>query len=311
MFGRLLEKIKNKISYLMYKAKIRERRKSFGSENAGKIYYVIRRESSGGIFSIVNTTLGHINYAKAHQYIPVVDMENLASDWIGCEEGNAWEYFFEQLGNVSLNEVYHSKHVILSDMGYKEPSPEYRMDCLNDYKKIKFWHSLYQEYIHFTPEIMQYVTKKEKEILRDKKHVLGVLCRGTDYTGKKPKGHPIQPSPEEVMEKVKETIAKFHCEAVFLATEDAEILNYFKNAILDIPFLYIETKRVQSIEDKWLPEMVDIRQRYQMNIDYIAAIHILTKCSCFLAGRTSGSVAAYYMKEEMYDYVYFWDKGYY
>ena len=311
MLGKLTKKVKNKIFYLIHKAKIRERRKTFGYKNADKTYYIIRRESSGGIFSILNTTLGHINYAISHQYIPVVDITNLTSNWVGDDKGNAWEFFFEQPGQTVLDEVYHSKHVILSNMGYKDPSPEYYMDCLRDDGKIQFWHNLYKKYIHFTPQVNQYILTKEREILGNKKNVLGVLCRGTDYTGKRPGGHPVQPELEEVEEKVKETAEKFQCDALFLATEDVDILNFFKNMILDIPLIYIETERVQNIGDKWLSEMVNVQQKFQMNMDYIAAIHILTKCSCFLAGRTSGSVAVYYMKEGVYDYVYFWDKGYY
>ena len=54
-----------------------------------------------------------IGYAEKNNYIPVVDFKNYKTQYNIADE-NAWECFFEQISNYSLDEVYQSKNVVLS-----------------------------------------------------------------------------------------------------------------------------------------------------------------------------------------------------
>ena len=76
-------------------------------------YYIIYREEGGaGFFSNYMCVLGHIVLARKFGYIPVVDMKNyktLYSEDIpvaGTE--NAWNYYFQDAGGVTLEEAYAS-----------------------------------------------------------------------------------------------------------------------------------------------------------------------------------------------------------
>ena len=77
------------------------------------------RPPAWGFFSSVVHVLQGIIYAEKHNLTPVVDMENywvaeLSSTKKINDTYNAWCYFFEQISNYSLQEVYKSRNVILS-----------------------------------------------------------------------------------------------------------------------------------------------------------------------------------------------------
>ena len=65
-----------------------------------------------GLFSYFLMILGGIAFADRNNLIPVVDMKNYRNNYLyGSEVGqiNAWEYYFEQPGNVSLDDALSCK----------------------------------------------------------------------------------------------------------------------------------------------------------------------------------------------------------
>ena len=51
-------------------------------------------------------------------------------------------------------------------------------------------------------DIKNKMDEEWKKMFVETDRVLGVLCRGTDYTSRKPKNHPIQPSIDMVVDKI-------------------------------------------------------------------------------------------------------------
>ena len=92
-----------------------ERKMSFGEKNEDKIFYVIRprKNSVEGLMALLFYVIQQIGYAEKNNYIPVVDFKNYKTQYNIADE-NAWECFFEQISNYSLEEVYQSKNVVLS-----------------------------------------------------------------------------------------------------------------------------------------------------------------------------------------------------
>ena len=92
---------------------------SFGTLNPSITFFVIRRRPPGwGFFSNLFFVLKGISYAEKNGYVPVVDMENYWMSELSSVKGvdgekNAWCYFFKQVSEYSLSQVYQSKNVIL------------------------------------------------------------------------------------------------------------------------------------------------------------------------------------------------------
>lgn len=137
--------------------------------------------------------------------------------------------------------------------------------------------------------------------------MLGVLARGTDYGGAhKPKGHPIQPTAEEIFDVLKEFDAGG---SVFVATEDADIFEAFQ-ARYQTRLYAIDQHRYRASEKALAEEPVSgPNHHYHLALDYLAAIYILSKCDCVLSGWNNGLFLAYLLNENI-PFVHLFDLGY-
>ena len=161
--------------------------RSKGELNKDKIFYVIQRNPGKGFFSNVAFVTNHIKVAIDNGFIPIVDMENFVT-WYNeknkiLKTNNAWEYYFEQISNFSLKDVYNSKNIILTNRNFYRSSGF--LDSINEDKELK---NVFQKYILIKKnklKVIHYLKKK----LFEKKKILGVHFRGTGYKiGRQP--HP-------------------------------------------------------------------------------------------------------------------------
>lgn len=292
-----------------------EHRKRNGSRDRDKIFYVIRRRDLYcGLFSLVLTTLARIDEALKKGYIPVVDLQNdfniyLAEDKIGKE--NAWEYFFRQPCGYGLGDIAHSKNVIIGSGAVPEMFPYLDIRFLTgETGELAYWRRLTQKYMKLSDEAKRAVQKEYDNLFEKGDKVLGVKCRGTDYSAGKPKNHPIQPTPEQALQKAEEIFQRQDCTKVFLATEDAAFYKIFR----------------EKFGDKLITNKTDY-QKYQggstgkeeyegenggkrAGMEYLITTMLLAKCNCLCAGCVSATVAALLLTEG-YEYTYLFDLGIY
>ena len=119
--------VRSSFQNLMYTIQNRELHKSFGDENPDKTIYIIRcvNDKSGFYNGPINNlmanyfyVLTHLRYARVNGYVPVVDQQNYpvynSADSAINGTMNAWEYYWKQPSDVSLDEAYRSRNVILS-----------------------------------------------------------------------------------------------------------------------------------------------------------------------------------------------------
>lgn len=298
----------------------RERHLSYGNKNPDITYYIIGQDDmSCGLWWIINKVLMHIAYADDRGYVPIVDYLNFKTQYHNPHEIgaiNVWEKFFEQPCGIALNDIQNCKNVILSDH-YPAPTPKYLMgntDFYTDFNKQTYFNSLFHKYIKFEHNTNTYLENIRKSIIPANSRVLGVLCRGTDYSLKRPIGHPIQPLPEDVMDKAEGIMKEYNCDYIFLATEDSDILNIFVDRFHQ-QLLYVDQQRVSREDmknvDKVMQANVKINtDRYKMGLDYLCATYILSKCNCFIAGRCGGTKGVLLMTSG-FEYKYIYDLGFF
>lgn len=294
----------------------RERRYTYGEEHPDKIFYVIGAHyATAGLFAIVKSVFCHICYAVQHGYFPVVDMQNFKSQLtdVSCEKKtNAWEMYFLQPEGYTLNDISKGKNVIRSSSLPFPEGIEIGFGTILDDAFHEKYSPLFEKYIQPNVKVKAYAQKKFQDVVGAKKNVLGVLCRGTDYTDSKPTGHPIQPTAHQAVEKAREVMMMHSYEYIFLATEDQRIFNVFEEAFGD-KLLYSGQKLYGGMEGKkFLSEIKvsDYSEKWRNTVDYYSTIYILSRCDGFLAGLTCGSICAYIMSKG-FKYKYFWDLGMY
>ena len=302
-------------------ALVRKIEKHYHRENLpGSKYLIIKREceNSGlGLFAYYVTMLAQIEYALRNGMIPVIDMKNYANTFHqNGEVGkiNTWELFFEQPCGVTLEEALRSgkSRYVWEDIPAYHPNAS--LDFLYHEKIVSYYHLIAKQYIRFQPHVLKVLKEKEKEILGEshlqKQRILGVLARGTDYTGLRPYYNPIQPDWKLLEETINQYCDRYHCEKIYLATEDTDVLEHFIHLYGD-RLLYTDQKRVNKVTT-YLYENEEFigRDPFERGVEYLTSIYILTKCNGLVAGRTTGTVGACIMADQ-YEFRHIFSLGRY
>ena len=306
--GFIVKKIKNWIYYYSHK----ETKTSKGQDFQNKIFYVIGIDyATEGLLAIVKNVLVHIEYAIEKGYVPVVDMENFRSQF-GSDKTNVWELFFEQPGGFKLQDIKKAHNIILSRNITSWRNHSIYVTLLDSIEKERHMKmsGIYKKYIIPSTLLKNRINSAYDEIIGNKENVLGVLCRGTDYTQRKPKNHPVQPTFEQIKLKVDEFVRKYSIKYIYLATEDVEYLNMFKLQYGSM-VLYIDQQRFGKLNVDYICNLnIEHNDLVTLNIDYYTSLTILSRCDYFIAGRTAGSLGVSLMTLGFKDKYYF-NLGYY
>lgn len=284
----------NDIAFPEYK----QSRKCYGNSNVDKVFYVIRPRPGKveGLMALYLDVIKQLNSAEKKNFIPVVDFQNYETQYDdgNIEAKNTWEYYFRQTAEFSLDEVYHSKNVVLSGLNAIENCDDWLRQKFDEESLSKV-RRLVQKYISFSDDANNLV---EKEIAKiDTNKTIGLYLRGTDYTTLKPAGHPVQPTAEQAIKVVDKMMSKYGFSDVFLTTEDFSIYSEIKLRYGDHLKLvsydsFIKDYRggFLSNDSKAMDELSE--SPYYRGLNYLCKLIILSKCKVFVGGNTSGSWAA-------------------
>jgi len=269
--------------------------------------------------------LGGISFADKNNFIPVIDMKNYKSPYISDDElgrVNAWEYYFEQPGNISLEDVYSSQKYMVGINSLWHDWPNYlgpqnwiRADFYYNRGgalsggKLDYWRKLCKKYIRFKPAVLERLGALQEKTKGKK--ILGVSIRGTDFVARKPSSHPIQPTSEQVIEKAREVLREKNFDAVYLATEDKNIVAKFQAAFGE-KLITLEQDYLDYDSNKWVTAQFTDRKndRYLRGRDYLVSKLMLTKCQGLITSIMSGSIGAMCLSEG-FEYLYVFDLGVY
>lgn len=299
-----------------------QRKETWGNDFKDKTFFVISRPNNWGLGSIAVMYTKYFEYALRRGWIPVVDMENahtiyLEDSKLGCGI-NAWEWFFEQPCSYGLSDIKNAKNIVVA--------PYHLVSKLNNLidfgvitskEDLDYWRSISTKYLRLSNSAKKYMSileeKEQYKKIMDS-NVLGVYCRGTDYLDAKPKGHPVQPYPRDVVNKAKELMREFNPNCIFLVTEDERILSLF---LKEFPnkVLYIPGQRYGNSDssDRWIWQQDKMKNRdgYLNGMEYLASMYYLSKCDYIIGGITGGLAGSLLLNNNNFKYRYFWNLGRY
>ncbi|MDO4304348.1 MAG: hypothetical protein Q4D94_10570 [Bacillota bacterium] len=238
-------------------------------------YCLIRRNDAvPGLASHIITNLGQILTSLNNGYIPIIDTVNADNVFTGLSKlysVNAWELYFRQPMAANLEAISSGKEVKILD-GIPKFMPNYNMDCLMNPDLMAFWRNIMKTYMPLSATLNDRVEHCLNALPFAGSKVLGIICRGTDYTNIRPYNHPVQPSLEAVLAKADEFIRIYQCDYCYLATEDRDILSAFQNKfqdkLLTTQEIYYESDLADTINQTNISNHVDIHQKnmeYSMN----------------------------------------------
>lgn len=200
-----------------------------GDKNNGRIIYIIDPVNSyaSGFFSNFDILLRQLFFAETFGFIPIVKCSRntayLENDTSFYNTDNYFDYFFTQPANVSLSDGLFSTAVIFSSENSRVGQ---FFNKLNAEQQEEEYIRLLQKYIHFNSVTQENLDMGVEQFL-GRKRTLAVKYRGTDHH-LNCKNHPIPCTPEQVATKAEDVFKKGYYDQVFLATEDIQALEIFK-----------------------------------------------------------------------------------
>lgn len=286
-------------------------------------YYIVGNSNTKvGIFGYVNVLMPHIAYAVSKGYVPVLDMQNYRNIYNTVIDGkvnNSWELFFEQPFSIGLEKLQGGKKIYCPDELWYRWMPN-SFPLMNN-QEIEFWGNIFHKFVRCNMQTQKYLDEEYNNILYDKKATIGVIYRGTTYTKGQAKGHPIQPSMKMLADKVEEFAEKYHASAIYLASDEKSIVDYFEKRF---PRCVLVNKRVYYDEvdvdySTYNSMGTDItgqmfnrdNNEYLIGIEYISSINLVSKCDYLVAGACGGTTAALYMNNNRYKDKYVFNLGRY
>lgn len=272
------------IRYLAYNRTI-----MCGEKNPDVYFYLIAvPDPIRGWGNLLNDYLRCIQYAKERSLIPVIDMKNVKSQYLPTHmigKYNAWESFFLPISDVSLEELYDSKNVLLNGI---ESCEIY----IPDFREISF-----------NEKTLHYIESEKKKLFPEKGKILGVVYRGTDYLYAFEHAKPLDIA--EYIEVVKEKLEECGYEYIFLATEVEEATKKFKS-VFGGKVIYTEQKRYPEGERRILSTVAFEREHdeYWRGLEYLAVLFLLSQCDSIMGMNTGTFRAAVTMNEGKYEYCF-------
>ena len=248
-------------------------------------------------------------YVMSKGYAPVIRFKDSENHL------NLWEQFYLQPYHEELFDS--EKCAIDSVCDIKRANVYFPVKMSSD--DISLFSDLYRVLAVLNTPTREYISKEINSIIKNKR-VIGVLCRGTDYTANKPAGHPVQPSVKDVIEEVRNLLTELSCDYIYVATEEKRIFQMFqsnfKGRVLSNDRLYYDD--FYKMKNEW-GEKTRIscvhhdreNDNYYKSLEYLSSIYILSECTALIAGNTGGSRMATILNNNRYEYCHLYDLGLY
>lgn len=292
-----------------YKEFYKEREFSFGELNHDKTIYVLRiQPAMGGIVTMMCGFTGRL--VGLPESIEIyVDLMNYTNVYL--EEGelgkvNAWEKWFEQPCGLSAQEVYNSKHVILC--GIEDYSLQYKQ-FYNNYELERKYSAIFKRYVFLNETMKKLLEEERKHLKFDGSKTCAVIFRGTDYVLLKTYNHHIQPTIEEMIEKVHELKEQWGFEKIYFSTEDAKAQRTFlkefredviyseRELIEEYPLK--EAKTYSKTDKSALTNVTFDRENdaFYKGLEYLRQAILASECDYIISGNTGGYWGTLLMSE--------------
>ena len=237
--------------------------------NSKEIFYIIRRDPGTGFFSNLTFILNHLLIAKKFNFIPIIDMEKYRSIYnenkMIKKTFNAWEYYFEQLTDHKLEEIYKYKKFIITDNKFY-PFFYYSME------KIPQVEDLLKK-IKFKKNIMKMIN-----LISIPQKTLGVHFRGTSY--KRSPGHPFPATIKQMSVLIDKILQEHKYQKIFLSTEESQYLDFFKKKYGE-KMIYLKNVYRSNKNDAFTiyPRL---NHRYKLGREILIETILLSRCDCFI-----------------------------
>lgn len=303
---------------------------SYGEKNKNKTFFVIPASEKSGLYSNTWLALPVMQYAIRRGYVPVLDFKSTYCGMLqdpdkkGLE--NAWEYYYEQPGQVSIEEVFQSKRVIhYSKEAYDIKTPAwYKKLPVSDWE-MQYWHRFITDNLHLQKPIAERVRQAEEALFDGKKKVLGVGVRAAFramylLNCSLIEGHPVVPNCEDMIRIVEGKMKEWSYDYILLHTEDREYQQKFAKHFGDKCLFWERhldhwfVNDVPTPLERYVEEIhceYGLMSMREQTEEYIVGVYLLSKCDSLYSSAGGGIWFSYFLNGGKYKHVEIYDEGNY
>lgn len=278
-----------------------------GDLNQDKLIFIIRiTDPTWGFFAAWKRVCMGLLVAERYKFIPVVDWTDSLYYEPNGVNGifNPFEYYFEPVSDVSLDEANNSYNVTFygkNSNGMLDTTYGVDKKTIDDFVRVS------KKYIHFRDDIYNALAKQIESLFGSRK-ILGIHVRGVEWGNLN--GHPIPVGLDDYVDEADKAIEKYGFEKIFLATDSEDTISFFKKKYGDNLIFYKDSlrsssgKKVLAIYDDTIRRD---ENRYWLGYEVLRDMLTLSFCDGIIAGISNVSLAADVFKqarEEAWDYKY-------
>ena len=282
---------------------------------AGMVYHIKSGNSFSGFGAEFRRTLDALYFADYYGFLPVIEY---TQKYIYAEKEevnhtrNPFEYYFCQPTEIidveeHLRIRFREEHRGLAEnIAFTETPYEISE------KYIYNMGVILQKYIRLRPEVAQHIKTTMDGIGFDKKPVIGVHYRGTDFNSGY-KNHPNVVGVQDYFKNIDELINEISVEiSIFLATDDINVIKQFKEYYGDKIIYFSDTLRSEDGSAVHFSDNNRDLHKYTLGLEILRDIVALSRCEYLVAGLSQVSFCARIFKssnEEKYRNMIIINKG--
>lgn len=266
-------------------------------ETISKFPNYIRFEEDFNEFSVFNMCYIADALGKALFSVSLGSVPEFA--FLDFEYENYFDTFFNKISTKGRKEICYKNK--FRNMKKFTPTPHWFMST----RERQAYHKLYIQFFVIRKDIKQEFEEEYTKIrkITDDHRVIGVVVRGTDYLIKEPKGHPVQPSIEELITQIRKNTCKE--DFLYVATDEKRVLEKFQrefqNRIIVSQSMYYDA--IYSSENKHISQFSfdRVNDKYKRGFEYFRKVYILSKCDGLISGMNGAVRVALIMKSGQYE----------
>ena len=254
-----------------------------------------------GFFANFFWVLDGLSLAQRNGWCPVVDMQRHTTRFNERRPvhgtTNAWEYYFEQPGDISLTEA-DTPGALRQDgrlLGEFFWTPTELADDPRVHGELAArGRMLLERYVRVRPDIAASVDTVVPQA--DATHTLGVHVRGTDMRRPEAPGHPIPPPPSAYLDAALRIATDRSVDRVYLACDETETVDLF-SAAFGSTLVVTDAYRVSTTTPTapgytWWFGARRPQHRYRLGREVLVDALALSRCTSLLCGASNVALAA-------------------
>lgn len=299
----------------------RQTPRHYGLANSDKTLYYIEEDNKNlGFFAMYRRWLEYLYFADICGYTPVISAgENFSyrEKKTIYNTQNAFEYYFLQPSEVTVQEIRKSSRVVMSDVMHREMVALILTGRVNDYKYTKRYlymmSRIIRKYVEFNKHTQSYLNESLKIIDFDDNKVLGVHIRGTDFRAKF-YNHPVYVTEDECFLEIDNLLEKKEYSRIFVATDDKRILEKFSCRYGNKLVFFEDVQRGNGNRSVAFSSAPRNEHKYHLGLEVIRDMYVLSRCAGLVAGISQVAICAQIYKlsrNEHYEDIKMINKGVY